>query len=488
MQRRDLLRLGTSAAFGWSAASALNACKSLAPASSSVSSMQLSIAQTRGIESASVLGSDAYHFLKNAGKTFSGTSLRLITEDSPGANVSWELVREEFIPLTGIDVQWDRLPLDRVLGRIEQDIAREAGTYDIMYWDQSWIGRFLDVGVNPQELMENRDLQYPGYDFADFFPSLIANIASYQGQLAAIPYDIPILILFYRPDILEALGLSVPTTMAEYLETMEAITKARSPRVYGTVGQWKVGHYSLHANMTAWLWAHGGSIYRADGEPAINDDRAIAAMEYLLAQRQYSPPEAITWDWTGQANAFRQGRGAVVVGWGEFFPWFEQSPNSQVSGNVAVAPCPQEIALRPASECGFGEVPGISRQGGSSLALSRYSKHQDAAWVFLQWLTCADTMTRASILSKTNSVRRSTYSDPRLQQGFGANPQIAKYFEVTLDAIENRMGTEPHHPNWIEVGFDRFPVELGKLMTDQQSIRTTLNNMAEAAERATQTL
>ncbi|MDJ1182873.1 ABC transporter substrate-binding protein [Roseofilum casamattae] len=488
MKRRDILRLGTSAAFGWGATSVLNACGRFATSSSSISSVPLSIEEIRGMESASVIGTDAYHFLKDVGQTFSGTTLRLITENSASAQAAWELVQEEFIPLTGIDVQWDRLPLDRVLGRIEQDIAREAGTYDIMSWDQAWIGRFLEVGVNPQELLENSDLRYPNYNFDDFFPSLVENVASYQGQLAAIPYDIPIFIMFYRPDILEELELSVPTTMADYLTTMQAITEAKAPQIYGTAGQWQAGHYSLHCNMTAWLWAYGGSIYHADGTPAINDDRAIAGIEYLLAQRQYAPPEAITWDWFGEAEAFRQGRTAILISWGEWFPWFEESSGSRVSGRVATAPCPQEITLRPARECGFGEVPGISHQGGSSLALSRYSKHLEAAWVFLQWLTSADIMTRATILNKTNSVRRSTYRDSRMRQGWGANPQFSRYFDVILDAIENRMGTEPHHPNWIDLGFDRFPVELGKLMTDQQSIRTTLNNMAEAAERATETL
>ncbi|MBP0035782.1 MAG: extracellular solute-binding protein [Roseofilum sp. Belize BBD 4] len=287
MKRRDILRWGTSAALGWSATSALTACRRFSPSSS----IPLSIEETRGLESPSVIGTDAYHFLKDVGQGFSGTTVRLITEDSPGANVAWEFVQEEFIPLTGIDVQWDRFPLDRVFGRIEQDIAREAGTYDIMYWDQARIGRFLEVGVNPKELLENSDLQYPNYNFEDFLSPLVANIASYQGQLAAIPYDIPILILFYRPDILEELGLSIPMTMEDYLETMQVITEAKAPQIYGTVEQWKVGHYSLHANMTAWLWAHGGSIYHADGTPAINDDRAIAAMEYLLAQRQYAPPK-----------------------------------------------------------------------------------------------------------------------------------------------------------------------------------------------------
>ncbi|MDB9519919.1 hypothetical protein PN466_23520 [Roseofilum reptotaenium CS-1145] len=153
-----------------------------------------------------------------------------------------------------------------------------------------------------------------------------------------------------------------------------------------------------------------------------------------------------------------------------------------------MAPCPQEVTLRPASECGFGEVPGISHQGGSSLALSRYSKNQDAAWVFLQWLTSSDIIIRIAILSQTNSVRRSTYSDPRLQLGLRANLRVANYFDVTLDAIENPMGTEPHLPNWIDLGFNRFPIELGRLITNQQSIQTTLDNMARAAARATQTL
>ena len=484
MKRRKILRLGASAALGWTAASTLNACRR----TSSPISPQLTLETTRGAESASVVGTDAHHFLKDVGQKFSGTTIRVITEDVPSPKAALELVEQEFTPLTGIEVEWDFLTLDRVLGRIEQDIAREAGTYDIMYWDQAWIGRFVDVGVNPKSLLANRELRYPNYDFEDFFPNLVDNIASYKGQLAAIPYDIPIFIMMYRPDIFEELGLTIPTTMSEYLATAQKITEAKAPEVYGTVGQWQAGHYSLHCNMTAWLWAHGGSIYRADGTPAINDERAIAGLEYMLAQRQYAPPESITWDWYGEAEAFRQGRVGMLISWGEWFPWFEDSLGSRVSGKVAAAPCPQEVSLRPADQCGFGEVPGISHQGGSSLALSRYSQNQDAAWIFLQWLTCADTMTRAAILSKTNSVRRSTYSDPRLTQGFGLNQRVSRYLDVTLDAIENRMGTEPHLSNWIDLGFGHFPVELGKLMTDQQSIKTTLDNMADAAARATQTL
>ncbi|RQH21121.1 extracellular solute-binding protein [Okeania hirsuta] len=484
MKRRDVLRLGTSAALGWSATYALKACSRF----SSSSSVKLSLEETRGSESASVIGTDAYHFLKDVAKTFSGMTLRLITEDVPSAQVAWELVQKEFIPLTGIKVQWELLPLELVLGRIEQDIARETGIYDIMYCDRDWVGRLSNIGIDPRALLENSELQYPNYNFEDFFPSLVANMASYQGRLIAIPYDIPIFIMFYRRDIFEELGLSVPTTMTDYLATAQVINEAKKPQVYGTAGQWKAGHNSLLCNMTAWLWSHGGSFYHADGTPAINDERAIAGMEYLLDQRQYAPPEALTWDWYGEAEAFRQGRVAMLISWGEWFPWFEASPTSQVSGRVATVPCPQEIALRSPSECAFGEVPGISHCGGSSLLLSRYSKQQEAAWVFLQWLTSADTMTRVAILSNTNGVRRSTYSDPRLRVGFGAQANVVKYFDVTLDAIESRMGVEPHLPNWIELGFNRFPVELGKLMTNQQSIKTTLDNMAQAAAQVAQTL
>jgi multiple sugar transport system substrate-binding protein len=161
---------------------------------------------------------------------------------------------------------------------------------------------------------------------------------------------------------------------------------------------WKPGHYALLIDAATWLWAHGGSFFGPHDRPAIRDDRAVAGMEFMLALGKYVPPEAITWDWSGEAKSFVEGRAGIYINAGEWFSMCDDPAQSRVVGLVEAAPCPAELALRPASQCSFDETPGFSRQGGSYLGLSKYSKNPDAAWILMQWATSADITTRASLL------------------------------------------------------------------------------------------
>src|SRR5262249_50233737 len=81
------------------------------------------------------------------------------------------------------------------------------------------------------------DLSYPDYNFGDFLPQLVDVTASFQGRRIGVPFDIPIFIMMYRKDIFDQLKLKVPTTMAEYMQTVKAIHEAKSGQgVMGTVG------------------------------------------------------------------------------------------------------------------------------------------------------------------------------------------------------------------------------------------------------------
>lgn len=477
--RRQFLRLCARAGFGFSSLFFLGSCS---PARTPTPE---EVASTMGPQSAGQPRTDQRAFLQDVGSAFAGTTLHIVSEDTPPSKATREIMQEEFIPLTGIEVVWEQLPLDRVLAKINADTARQAGTLDIFYWDQAWIGRFINDGVDPRELLDQADLAYPDYNFDDFLAPLIENVASYQGQLAAIPYDIPIFITMYRKDVFDELGLDVPTTLDEYLAVIRAINESRAPEIYGTTAQWKSGHYGLECNMTAWLWGHGGSIFGPDGHPTIDDERAVAAMEYMLELGKYMAPGVTTWDWHGEANSFAQGQAGIYTSWGEFFPPYDDPERSRIVGLAEATPCPEENALRTRAECGFGETPGISHQGGSSLAISRYSRNIEAAWIFLQWATSSDVTTRACLLGGGASpIRRSNYEDPRVKEKAHVTVGTTRHFDVTLDAILNRMGTEPHLPAWADLAVNSFAVELGKMTTGQQGIETTLSNMAEAAAEA----
>jgi multiple sugar transport system substrate-binding protein len=440
---------------------------------------------TVGPTSAAVPGTAQQQFLREVGGGYRGTTLKVVSESTPPSRAIFELAKAEFMPLTGIDVQWEQVPLDQVLATLGQDTAGALGANDVYYWDQAWIARFFDDATPPEVMLAKSDLAYPDYDFDDFLPPLVEHIATYKGELAALPYDIPIFITMYRKDVFDALGLQPPATWDAYLAAVQAIHEAKAPGMYGTLGQWKSGHYSLECDMTLYLWSHGGSVYAADGTASIGDDQAQAAMETMLKIGTYIPPEAVTWDWSGEAEAFRQGRAGLYTSWGEFFPSFDDPSQSRIVGLAEPLAVPAAIALRRPSECGFEETPGVSHQGGSSLALSRHSKNQDAAWIFMQWATSSDITARASLLGGgATPTRRSTFTDPRIQANKRIVAGTTRHFDVTLDAITNRMGTEPHHPEWADLAVDSFAMELGKMTTGQQGIRTTLDNMAAAANAA----
>jgi multiple sugar transport system substrate-binding protein len=443
------------------------------------------VASTLGPASAAGSWTDQQKFLRDIGKSFGGTTLHVLSEDTPPSVATREIMKQEFIPLTGIRVEWEQLPLDQVLAKVIADTALSAGKHDIFYWDQAWIGRFVNEAVDIRQLLAKPDLAYPGFDFDDFLPPLVQHVASYKGQLAAVPFDIPVWIMIYRKDIFTELDLSVPTTIADYLNVVRSIHQAKSPAVYGTTEGWKAGHYSLLQKMTTWLWGHGGAFFNHDGTPAINDDKAVAGLEYMLELGKNMPPGVTTWDWFGEAESFARGQAGIYIGIGEFFPSYDDPNTSRIVGLAEPAPCPAALALRSPAECGFDETPGMSHHGGSCLAISRYSRNIEAAWVFLQWATSSDVTTRASLLGGGASpIRFSNYSDPRIREKACVTSGTTRHFEVTLNAILHHLGTEPHLPAWPTLSID-FAVELGKMTTGQQNIRTTVDNMAAQARRAT---
>jgi multiple sugar transport system substrate-binding protein len=481
MSRRDFLRAAGLAGFAFSAAglSRMNRAQA-APARIPKDARDRLMAQD-----------EMNAWLRDVGSRFSGTTIRLSSESTAPSQITSGLIADNFTALTGIEVIWEQTPLADVLAKIVQDTVTESASSDIYYLDQSWLGRFVnDIVDTRATYIDNAgsDLNMPGYDFGDFIPELVPAIAEYQGTLVGVPFDIPIFIMSYRMDVFDQLGLEVPTTMPEYLAAAQAIQEAGltnddGSQIYGTAGQWQTGHYALQCDWTAWLWSHGGSHTNADGQATINDEAGIAGAEFMLALKPTMPAGATTWDWSGQGDAVGQGLAGIVINWGEFFPAWDNPDTSKVAGLMETAPLPMEAALRTRDECSFDETPGIGHQGGSCLALSRYSTQQDAAWVFLQWATSKETMALAAAQSNT-PVRQSTFDDPRTLERAQPMAGTTRHFPAILTAIKERMGTEPHFPAWADISSTGavIPTELGLMVTEQQDIVTTLNNINAAIQ------
>ncbi|TIU93764.1 MAG: extracellular solute-binding protein, partial [Mesorhizobium sp.] len=181
------------------------------------------------------------------------------------------------------------------------------------------------------------------------------------------------------------------------------------------------------------------------------------------------PPGVDGWTWDGEGQSVGQGVAASMLSWGEFFPFFDDPKASKVSGLMeAMVPPKPAATLRTVEQTGFGEIPGVGHQGGSSLAVSKYSKSPDAAWIFMQWATSADTQALITVLGGgTGPTRTSVYDDPRVLANARVGAGTTRHLPVVRDTIANYMGSEPDLPAWAELSSDMIPVALGKYFAGQ---------------------
>lgn len=429
-------------------------------------------------------------WVRDVSAPFRGTTLRLATESTPPSNAINSQLKKYFEEASGIKVEIEVLPLEQVLQKLTLDIASQLGSYDLYYIDQSWAASVSRDVFDPREQLEDKpELAMPGYNIDDFMPALVEGIAKYEDRWVGVPYDIPVFIMMYRQDIWDDMGFSAPTTLEDYYEQAKAITDTYGPNMYGATGQMKSGHYSLECDWTAWLWGHGGSVFNADGKFVGNDERGLEAMEYWTRLHKTMPAGVNGWTWDGQGQSVAQGVAASMMSWGEFFPFFDDPSATEISGKMTAVRVPQpKRALRTTAETGFGEVPGVAHQGGSSLAVSRNSKSPDAAWIFMQWATCADTQALITTLGGgTGPTRTSVYDDPRVKSNNRVGAGTTRHLDVVRETIDLDMGSEPDLPQWAEISNDTIPVRLGKYFAGEyDSAKAAMDDIAKAVDKIVQ--
>lgn len=427
-------------------------------------------------------------WLKDVGGQFKGTKVRYTSEATP-PTVVLNQIKGEFTEATGIEVEIEIVPLEQVLAKATQDVQGQLGTYDVYYLDQSWVATFAQDTVDPTQYYKDKpDLAMPGFDFDDFSKPLVEGLALYDGKWAGIPFDIPIFITMYRKDILEKHGIKPPTNFDEFTAGVKTITEAEKANgIFGTGLQAKSGHYSLECDWTAAVWGHGGSIFGKDKKFAGNDEQGVKGLQWYQEMLKNAPPQSTASTWDGQFQMMHAGQVALVNSWDEFFPGLD-ADDSKVKGLwEPLHPISSMTGIRAVADAGFGEIPNVGHQGGSILGLSKYSKNLDAAWIFMQWACSKEIMTRCTLLGGFAPMRLSSFEDPRVKAKAVVGPGTTRHLEVVKWTIDNVMASEPDMPLWAGFSNNEIPVELGKLLTNQDyggDAKKCMDNVASLINKA----
>ncbi|MBQ3912810.1 MAG: extracellular solute-binding protein [Lachnospiraceae bacterium] len=185
-----------------------------------------------------------------------------------------------------------------------------------------------------------------------------------EGGVYALPQTMSFHVMFYRADILDELGLEVPTTWDEFYRCLAVIQK----------NNMNIGIFPDWTTFAMFLYQHDGQYYTEDSmHSALDTENAIAAFKQWSGNYvNYGMP--VSYD---MASRFRTGEMPLAIG-----------DYTQYNYLSVFAP---EIK----GDWAFTLVPGFEREDGTidhsvsawetACVIMATSKRQEKGWEFLKW-------------------------------------------------------------------------------------------------------
>ena len=169
----------------------------------------------------------------------------------------------------------------------------------------------------------------------DLAPNQLVQI---DGQTMAVAMMVNAQALMYRSDIFEELGLEVPTTWDEVLEAAAAIQEAGV--VDYPLGATMQSGWNLAQDFNNMFVGYGGTWVGEDGQPQVNTEAGVKALETMKALTEYMDPEYLTHDSTVVQQQMQQGKIAMSNLWASRAGAMDDENESEVVGLVETAAAP----------------------------------------------------------------------------------------------------------------------------------------------------
>lgn len=349
-------------------------------------------------------------------KPYDGIILNVASQNDQYAPVMAGLV-PAFKAQTGITVKVDILSYPELLAKITADFVGKTRGYDVVTMDNVWAGQFAEAGYTV-ELSDWIKRDAAEIDVDDIYPVLLHALGNYGGKQVAYPFAGYANVLAYRTDLYEKAGIAPPATMEDLVAAAEALTD-RPNHVFGFTANGQKGP----AVAQDWMQYNaelGGSILGPDGKPALNTPANIKSLTvYKELFDKATPPGAVDYDWGGREESFRQGLVANMQTWSVGAASYDNPAQSKVVGRV-------KVVLAPPGK-GLAKRYGV---GGWGLAINADSdpKKQDAAWVFIKWITSPAIQKQMALAGSGSYTRKSVVADVELNAKFPFLPVLDASF------------------------------------------------------------
>jgi multiple sugar transport system substrate-binding protein len=268
------------------------------------------------------------------------------------------------------------------------------------------------------------------YDASDFVERLLAcnrwsgrfGDPLGQGPLLEIPVNCESYNLAYVPAVLNAAGLDVPTTWAEYFSAARMVVERTGGRVGGFGQRGTAAWHTMYTGFATQFWSYGASDFEAGRCTLAAPASLRATSDFIAALRDSGPPNWPDQRWYELALDFARGRYGLLVDSDHYVAYFEDPAYSKLVGEIGYAPPP----LGPTGSC----RPNLWTW---SVVMNSRVKDRDAAWRFVEWATGKDFLRRSVSEGNMNPTRSSIWEDERFREHTSG---WENFYDVARNLIE----------------------------------------------------
>lgn len=326
-----------------------------------------------------------------AAKKYSGITLNIVYEAGLQTHEALHFSGPLWEKLTGIKINVVPVALGNLYNAYEAEFIKQSAYYDILNVIPSFMADLIQFGA-----LEPLDGYLERFDYKqelkEISPAYRDNWMHWRGRVYGIPDDGDALVFYYRLDLFEdavnqkvfreryGYALAPPKTWRQFDDISAFFSQQYAPNIYGSAIPRDTHTFYFFEEQ---FRANGGRFFNeATMEATINSPIGVATLEAMVKRHRHMPPGSEKWGAMEILGAFMQGKIAMTEFWPPLGRWCEGYgaetkqlswlPKSTIAGKVGYAVPPgghSEMAI------------------GYTLSISADSKHKEAAYLYIQWLT-----------------------------------------------------------------------------------------------------
>ncbi|MGW0632191.1 ABC transporter substrate-binding protein [Streptomyces sp. NPDC002758] len=358
-----------------------------------------------------------------------GKSINVLMVGNPQMEDIQKLTKSTFTKDTGIKVNFTVLPENELRDKVTQDIATQAGQYDVatigayevpIWTKNGWLhelGSYADKDTS--------------FDKADLLKPIVTSLSGADGKLYALPFYGESSFLMYNKDVMKAKGVAVPEHPTwQQIADIAAKVDGAEPGMRGICLRGLAGWGELGAPLTTMVNTFGGTWFTKDWKAQVNSPAFKKATNfYVNLVKRHGEAGAAQSGFTECLNAMSQKKVAMWYDATSAAGSLEDPSSSKIAGHV-----------------GYVYAPTAQTKSSGWLwswawAMPKTTKNADAASKFMLWASSkkyeklvGEKLGWARVPS---GKRASTYAIPQYQKAAGS------FGDITLKSIE---GADPANP------------------------------------------